>query len=216
MEKPEQQTESTYFLDYQNPIFDEFLQGLNLNLPERDLAVVLYNKVRDHFLYDPHHLDLRKDKLKASTVLTKNRAWCVEKSLVLCALLRKTGIPSRLSFGIVKNHIGVEKLQKYLRRDEIVFHGFVKIFLADKWISCTPAFDQRICRFTGVDVLDFDGMNDSLFQPYSGDKKFMEYLHYYGDFDDLPHELMIAEMKSHYPHLFEKTYNAKEFSFLYD
>jgi hypothetical protein len=30
----------------------------------------------------------------------------------------------------------------------------------------------------------------------------MEYLHEYGQFDDLPYELFVQELKVHYPHLF--------------
>jgi len=41
----------------------------------------------------------------------------------------------------------------------------------------------------------------------------MEYLHYYGTFEDVPIELMNSEMKKYYPHLFEEVFAAKEFSF---
>jgi hypothetical protein len=43
----------------------------------------------------------------------------------------------------------------------------------------------------------------------------MEYLHFYGIFSDVPIELMNAEMKKYYPHLFESAFNEKEFSFLH-
>jgi len=123
------------------------------------------------------------------------------------------GVPSRLGYAIVQNHIGVEKLESYLRRKEIVFHGYVDVFLNGQWFSCTPAFDKRICRISGVPPLDFDGMNNSMFQAYSDEKQFMEYLHYYGTFPDVPVKLMNAEMKKYYPHLFETEWNSKEFSF---
>lgn len=203
----------TPFLDFQHVSFEAFTAGIDPTLPEKEKAIALYFLVRDAFLYDPYHLDLTSDGLKASNVLSKKRSWCVEKSSVLAACLRKFGIPSRLGYAIVTNHIGVEKLTHYLRREEIVFHGFVDVYLNGKWVKCTPAFDQRICRVSGVTPLDWDGETDSLFQEFDQGKKFMEYKHFYGTFNDVPIELMNVEMKAHYPHLFEETYDSKEFSF---
>lgn len=203
----------TPFLDFQHDSFNEFTAKIDRTLPEKEIAIALYFLVRDAFLYDPYHLDLTTEGLKASNVLSKKRSWCVEKSSVLAACLRKFGIPSRLGYAIVTNHIGVEKLTHYLRREEIVFHGFVDVFLNGKWVKCTPAFDQRICRVSGVTPLDWDGETDSLFQEFDQGKKFMEYKHFYGTFNDVPIELMNAEMKAHYPHLFEEMYDSREFSF---
>ena len=42
----------------------------------------------------------------------------------------------------------------------------------------------------------------------------MEYLHDYGSYNDVPIDLMNAEMKKYYPHLFEETVNTKQFSFI--
>jgi transglutaminase-like putative cysteine protease len=203
----------TAFLNFQDISFDAFTAEIDSNQPEKEKAIALYYLVRDAFLYDPYHLDLTHEGLTASKVLSKKRSWCVEKSSVLAACLRKFDIPSRLGYAIVTNHIGVEKLTNYLRRDEIVFHGFVDVYLNGVWVKCTPAFDQRICRVSGVKPLDWDGETDSLFQEFDQGKKFMEYKHFYGTFNDVPIELMNAEMKAHYPHLFEEVYDSKEFSF---
>lgn len=204
----------TSFLDYTHPSFDEFTKELKLeNSSDKEIAIHLYYLVRDYFIYDPYHLDLTEKGLKASNVLSKRRAWCVEKSTVLAALARKFGIPSRLGYGIVTNHIGVEKLTVILRRDEIVFHGYVELFIENKWVKCTPAFDERICQLMKVTPLEWDGETDSLFQEFEAQQKFMEYLHFYGDFSDVPMKLMNAEMKKYYPHLFEEEYISRQFSF---
>ena len=63
--------------------------------------------------------------------------------------------------------------------------------------------------------MDWDGINDSLFQEFEEGKRFMEYTHLYGDFQDVPIDLMNAEMKKYYPHLFEEIFNTREFSFLH-
>jgi hypothetical protein len=182
---------------------------------KKECAILLYEKVRDGFLYDPFHLDISPNALVASEVLQKKRAWCVEKSLVLIACLRALEIPARFGFAIVVNHLGIEKLETYLKRKEIVFHGFVSVFLEGKWVICTPAFDRKVCRFAGVEPLVWDGETDSLFQEFTADKRHMEYIKYYGFFDEIPFELMRSEMQLFYPHLFEEKIQSKEFSFDY-
>jgi transglutaminase-like putative cysteine protease len=208
--------EETHSLNFNNPDFKIFLKEFNLGKNSTDNAKEIYYKIRDHFLYDPYHLDLNKNALIASEIIKKRRAWCVEKALIMVACCRAIGIPARFGFAIVTNHIGVEKLTNYLRRYEIVFHGYAEIFLDNKWIKCTPAFDNRVCRLSGVSTLDWDGENDSMFQEFENGKKFMEYLHFYGEFADIPFELMHQEMKKYYPHLFATNFDSKEFSFKYD
>ncbi len=206
----------TDFFDYDHPDFDTFLAGFEPSENPRDTAIRLYEKVRDAFHYNPYHLDITSGGLKASTVLKQRRAWCVEKANVLIACLRRFGIPARPGYAIVTNHIGVEKLTAYLRRKEIVFHGYVDVLLDDNWVKCTPAFDERLCRLTDVSPLPFDGKTDSLFQEYEKGRKFMEYLHDYGSFTDVPLRFMNAEMKTYYPHLFENDYDSAEFSFRHE
>ena len=205
--------QATSSIDFHSDEVSGFIADLPVHLSQKEQAIWIYEKVRDGFLYDPYHLNISPEGLKASLVVTKNRAWCVEKALLAVACFRKVGIPARFGFGIVKNHIGVDKLVAYLQKDEIVFHGFAEVFLNDKWTKCTPAFDQRICALNKVEPLIWDTENDSLFQAFRGEEQFMEYLHFYGSFADIPFELMHAEMKKHYPHLFSNPINTKAFSF---
>ena len=206
---------ATEMLDANHPSVVEYVAEFKKVESDKDKAIALYNKVRDGFVYTPYHLDLRPQGLTASTILQKKKAWCVEKAIVLATGLRALGIPSRLGYGIVVNHIGVEKLLHYLRRPEIVFHGFVDVYVEGKWVKATPAFDPLVCRKAGVPILDWDGENDAMFQAYLGSQEFMEYKHYYGVFDDVPVQLMNEEMKKYYPHLFESVFNTPEFSLLH-
>lgn len=209
----EEYLKETSFLDFNHPNFNDFVLSIPLFSSQKELAIFLYEKTREAFLYNPYHLDLRHKALTASNIITHKKAWCVEKAIVLASLARKYEIPSRLGYAIVVNHIGVEKLTYYLKRPEIVFHGYVELFIENKWVKCTPSFDSRICKISNVSVLDWDGETDSLFQEFEGDSRFMEYIHDYGTFPDVPIELMNSEMKKYYPHLFETEYNFKEFSF---
>jgi transglutaminase-like putative cysteine protease len=165
-------------------------------------VVRLYYAVRDRFHYDPYLLDLRRESLKASALLGKSRGYCVEKALLLAASARALDVPSRLSFYIVRNHIATERLTEALEKDYLVFHGAAEMYLNGRWIKATPAFNRRLCEFLGVEPIEFDGTEDAIFQEY--DKQgnvYMEYLHDYGAFSDLPYELYLAELDKHYPHL---------------
>jgi hypothetical protein len=204
---------ATETMDYNHPRIQEILGEIPTGLIPKAKANWLYEHVRDRFLYDPYHLDLRPQALKASEILTQKRAWCVEKAIVLAACFRAAGIPAKLGFGIVVNHIGVEKLTSYLQREEIVFHGFVEAFVDGVWSKCTPAFDPRICRLSGVEPLAWNQRDDSLFQEFSSNGKFMEYIHFYGSFPDVPFALMHQEMQRYYPHLFEEQIETRGFSF---
>jgi len=202
-------------IDFHADSIQKFISEFKSLNSKFEKAIKLYEKVRDGFLYDPYHLDISPEGLIASKVILKKRAWCVEKSLGLVACLRGLGIPAKFGFAIVKNHLGIEKLETYLKRKEIVFHGFVSVFLNGKWVICTPAFDRKVCRLAGVEPLNWDGINDSLFQEFSQDQKHMEYIKYYGYFDEIPFDLMRLEMELYYPHLFKEKFDSKEFSFKY-
>ncbi|MBC7900679.1 MAG: transglutaminase domain-containing protein [Saprospiraceae bacterium] len=201
----EKYLERTDFLDFDAKSVREFADLHTVDSRnDTEKAVKLYYAVRDGFQYDPYVLDLRREGLRASTLLTKTRGYCVEKAVLLAACVRAVGIPSRLSFYIVRNHIATNRLEKILEKNYLVFHGAAEIYLNGKWLKTTPAFDKRLCDFLGVEPIEFDGTADSIFQEFDkSGKVFMEYLHEYGDFDDLPYEKYLDELKSHYPHIFE-------------
>ncbi len=171
-------------------------------------AVSLYYAVRDGFQYNPFHVDLSEEAMKASDVLRRGYGYCIEKANLLAAAARVIGVPSRIGLADVRNHVGAEKLQKILRSDVFACHGFTELYLNGKWVKATPAFNQSLCEKLGVAPLEFNGLEDSIFQEYDqhegNEKKFMEYLHDHGTFDDVPRELILSLLRKHYPHFFEE------------
>lgn len=194
----------TGFLDFDKQIVRDFAEKNTVGAKsETEKAVKLYYAVRDGFQYNPYLLDLRREGLTASNLLTRNRGYCVEKAILLAASARAVGVPSRLSFYIVRNHIATEKLEQALKKNYLVFHGAAEVFLEGHWLKTTPAFNASLCKYLGVEPLEFDGKSDSIFQEY--DKRgnvLMSYLHDYGFFADLPYQLYLQELKKHYPHIF--------------
>ena len=195
----------TEFLNYDDASVREFAERNSAGATtEREKAVKLYYAVRDGFQYNPNILDLRRTGLQASDLLKRNRGYCVEKAVLLAAAARAVDIPSRLSFYIVRNHIATDKLEKILRKNYLVFHGAAEMFLDGKWLKTTPAFNKNLCKYLNVEPLEFDGSADSIFQEFDkSGNVFMEYLHEYGAFDDLPYQLYLDELRKHYPHIFE-------------
>ena len=207
----EKYLQETFFLDWKDPLVMSFAEKYTDGLhTEKEKAINLYLAVRDLFWYNPYQIHLTKEAIKASSVIKREQAYCVEKANLLAALIRAVGIPSRLGFANVQNHFGTSRLEEILETNVMVFHGYTEIFLSGKWLKATPAFNKELCEKSGVAPLEFNGEEDSLFQQFNkeGDM-FMEYLHDYGTFDDLPFDYFVSELKSHYPHVFQKEYLAK-------
>lgn len=162
-------------------------------------AVRLYYAVRDGIWYDPYQPFYRPEHYQASHVLTVGRAFCIGKAGLLCALGRACGIPSRVGFADVRNHLTTRQLRDFLGSDLFVFHGYTEFWLEGKWVKATPAFNVELCRRHRVTPLEFDGSADSLFHPYNeASQRFMEYVIDRGAFDDVPVERIVAAWEDAY------------------
>lgn len=202
----EEYLRSTRFMDFDKKAVQEYTLKKTAGLAtDKEKAVALYYAVRDDIKYSPWGLVMDPDAISASLTLEKGFGYCIEKSLLLAACTRFLGIPSRLGFSIVRNHISSEKFVEMLRTDKFVFHGYNEFWINEKWVKCTPAFNKSLCEKYGTPALDFDGQQDSIFQQFSADgRQYMEYLHEYGTFADFPYDLFESEIREHYPHLFEE------------
>lgn len=176
---------------------------------ELDKAVHIYKYIRDYFRYDPTKMPSRSG-FKASYIIKKDYGNCIEKAIVMAAICRIAKIPSRLGFANVKNHLATENIEKILKTNLLVFHGYVEVYLEKNWVKATPAFNQSLCQKLGVLPLEFNGKEDSIFQEFSANgQAFMEYVDEYGHFSDLPYEKMFEEWNLHYPHLKENLAKGK-------
>ena len=162
-------------------------------------AVRLYYAVRDGIRYDPYYPFYLPVHYRASVVLNGRRGFCVPKVSLLCAAGRACGIPSRAGFATVRNHLATRQLLEFMGSDLFVFHGFTEFFLEGKWIKATPAFNRELCERFGVPPLEFNGREDSIFQSSdAGQRKFMEYVEFYGSYADIPVEEIVASFKKTY------------------
>lgn len=170
--------------------------------PDKSRVIELYYKVRDNVRYNPYTFMDGVLSLTAGYCVEKKEAFCVPKSALMVAACRGMGIPARLGLADVRNHLSSLKLLELLRTDLFVMHGYADIYLDDRWVKCTPVFNQELCLKFGVTPLDFDGENDSIFHPYTeAGHKHMEYLVDHGTFEDVPVEFIIKGVSEAYPHL---------------
>lgn len=150
-------------------------------------AINLFYAVRDIIRYDPYHIDLSENGMKATTTLSTGRGWCVSKAILLAACCRSIGIAARLGFADVRNHLSTERMRKTMRTDIFYWHGYTEMLLEEKWIKTTPAFNIELCEKFRLLPLEFDGINDSLYHPFDADgNKHMEYVNYRGTYSDAP------------------------------
>ncbi|WP_319410002.1 transglutaminase family protein [uncultured Desulfosarcina sp.] len=153
----------------------------------REQAVSLYYAVRDGIRYDPYTIDLSVEGMRASTTLSVGRGWCVPKAVLLVACCRVLGIPAKLGFADVRNHLSSERLRKLMNTDIFFWHGYASILIQGKWIKATPAFNIELCKRFHLKPLDFDGIADSLYHPFDQlGNAHMEYVRYRGEFSDVP------------------------------
>lgn len=162
-------------------------------------AVRLFYAVRDSIRYDPYKIDLTMDGMKASTTLSTGRGWCVSKAILLAACCRAIGIPARLGFADVRNHLSTERLRHRMRTDIFYWHGYTEIFLEGKWVKATPAFNIELCKKFRLLPLEFDGVNDSLYHPFDTEgNRHMEYVNDRGVYSDLPLDEIIKTFREEY------------------
>lgn len=166
---------------------------------DREKAVRLFRAVREAPRYDPYTVSRSAADHRASAVLAQESAYCIPKAVLLCALLRAEGIPARLGFADVKNHLATDKLLRTLGSDEFAWHGFVELWLGERSFKVTPAFNASLCARFGVPPLDFDGERDALLQPFDGaGRPYMDYLRDRGRYLDVPFDTIMTDFRDIY------------------
>jgi len=190
------------FVDSDHPAVVAFARAHAGGLAPRAAAVALFYVVRERLRYNPWRVGYRRDDYTASGVALRDPAeggHCIDKALLLAGACRALGIPSRLHFATVRNHIGTAKLEEKLGTDLLVYHGYAELWLDGRWVAATPAFNRGLCEKLGVEPLEFDGVHDAVFQAYDrAAGRFMETVADHGVHADVPFDAMIAAWKHHY------------------
>ncbi len=202
----------TALIDSDHPAVAAFALRHTAGNDDRERAVALFYAVRDGFRYDPYRIDLSAHGMQASTVLATGHGWCVPKATLLAAVCRASGIPARLGFADVRNHLSTERLREALQTDVYRWHGYTEIWLDGAWRKATPAFNIELCDRFGLLPLDFNGHDDSIYHAFDrAGQRHMEYIHQHGTFDDVPLARIAADFHVHYPRWMAQATQAQDF-----
>jgi transglutaminase-like putative cysteine protease len=191
------------YIDSDHPAVIAFARENASGKGDRERAVSLYYATRDRIRYNPF-LDFSKEEtFQASRCITAGEGFCIGKAALLAACARAAGIPARVGFADVKNHLTTPALRERMGSDLFVYHGYAELLIEDRWVKATPAFNIELCRRFRVKPLEFDGREDSIFHPFDEqDRRHMEYLRDRGSHDDVPVAEIMQAFREHYPVLY--------------
>lgn len=209
----------TEFFDLSSLEVTEFIDK-HLKAPstdKRQQAVELFYAVRDSLFYEIYSADFSREEMKASAIIKKKSGLCIHKSIVYVTLLRHIGIPARLWFTDVKNHLCSPQLENMMGGNVFHYHCLVSLQLDGKWLKATPVFNGRLCQLYKMTPLEFDGYNDCVQHAYDdAGQQYMEILNDHGEFDDLPHTFLLNGMRAKHATLFASKTKFKSGSLLKD
>jgi len=202
------------FVDSDHPAVIAFSREYSKGKGEREKAVSLYYAVRDRIRYNPFQNFTLDDTYRASVCLEQGSGWCVPKAALLAACARAAGIPARVGYADVRNHITTPELTAKMGTDLFVFHGYTDLLLDGMWVKATPAFNLSLCIRFRVKPLEFDGISDSLFHPFDEDnRRHMEYVRDRGSYADVPADEIRRVFSETYPKYFNLGPDAAKLSF---
>lgn len=191
----------TYTIDCEEESIKEKAQILTTHKETTvDRARALFYFVRDEIKYNPYVPLYTLEDNKASATLQRGEGYCVQKAILLAALARASGIPTKLGFADIRNYILPKKIADAMRGENLfIYHGYVAFYLDRKWVKATPAFDLKMCKKNLIIPVDFDGRSDAQFHRNNREGKLhIEYVRDHGYFNDLPWEKLLEARAGRY------------------
>ncbi len=202
----------TRYIDFDEPTVAAYARDvIGEERDEIGMALKLYYAVRDDIRYSPYDIDLTPEGFTASACLERGIGFCITKSTLLAAVGRAVGLPTRLGFADVRNHLATKRLIELQDgNDMFVYHGYTELYLEGKWVKATPVFNLSLCEKFRVLPLEFDGRNDSIFHPFDADgRKHMEYVNDRGQLADVPFEAIRDAFVATYPKIYAEASKGK-------
>ena len=156
---------------------------------DREKTVKLFYFVRDSIPYNLYMISVFKDDFKASRIFEWGKAYCVQKAVLLTALGRAAGVPSRLIFARIRNYKLPDHVREKNKGNVFHRHGYNQFYIDGKWVSAAATFHKDLCDDIGVPAVEFDGRSEAILpekdlmgEPY------IEYIEKFSPSADLPFE----------------------------
>lgn len=159
---------------------------------DREKLVRLFTFVRDSIRYNLFMISAFEEDFRASRVLAWGKGYCVQKAVLLAALARAVGIPSRLAFAGIRNHRTPEHIVKKVGSNVFPRHGYNQFYCGGRWVSAVAAFDRDLCASNGLPTVEFDGVTDAVLpeRDLQG-RPYIEYIEKYPPTADLPFQWIV-------------------------
>ena len=97
-------------IDSDHPKITDYASRVAGEGSDREKALRLYYAVRDGLRYDPYNTPMKREAYLASTTLGAGHGYCVNKAGLMAALCRAVGIPARVGYADVRNHMTTKRL----------------------------------------------------------------------------------------------------------
>ncbi|MEE8372426.1 MAG: transglutaminase family protein [Dehalococcoidia bacterium] len=161
----------------------------------REKAMALFYFVRDGIKHEPYAAGYVPEDYKASGTLKKGDGFCTHKAILLVALARATGIPARLGFADIRDHLLSYKFRKLIGGENLlIYHGYAELFVEGNWVHASPAYDLQKCQRNGFVPVEFDGVNDAKDSPCDQKgRPHIEYVLDHGHYADFPWDMLVEE-----------------------
>jgi hypothetical protein len=194
------------FVDSAHPAVIDFSRKHAKGANQRARAVSLYYAVRDEIRYNPFQNFTVDESYRGSVCLERGVGWCVPKAALLAAAARAAGIPARVGFADVKNHLTSPRADR-----QTDGHGpfrVPRLHRAAIWTAAGSRPRRRstwnCARGSASGRWSSTAREDSIFHPFDEDnRRHMEYVSDRGSFADVP----VEEIKRVFAETYPRYYN---------
>ena len=199
-DNPDLYLEPTFAIDSDSEVVKEKATLLTEKYTsQKDKAKALFYFARDEIKYIPYP-PFSIEGYRASKTLQRREGYCVQKAVLLTSLARAVGIPSRLGFADIRNHLAPKDLVEVMGTNLFVYHGYSELWLNNRWVKATPAFDIGMCNKFDLKPVEFDGLTDAVFHERNKNGELhIEYVKYHGAYVDLPFKEIMRAFIDEYP-----------------
>ncbi len=152
----------TFYCDFSNKEIEKAAKNFQgYKGDTRELVTKIFLFVREEIVFGGDRW-----KVKASETLKKRYGACYNKNILLVALLRYHGIPSKFcAHPMQKDFCKAAMGFGYVTISTPFYHCFTKVLIDDNWVDIDPTLDNKTYNtfFAPQNVywnIDWDGYND--------------------------------------------------------
>lgn len=197
--RPEECLGPTPCMDSDHPSVRAVLERLGIRgLSQVERAARLFEFVRDEVRYE-FMAKLTPEEYRASYVLEAGRGFCVQKSVLLCALARAAAVPCALVLSDLVDHSLSARIVRALGTNVMHHHGLNAFHLGGRWVLADASLSPDVVSRKGYRQQRFDGTADALLPATTiAGAAHAEYVRFHGAYADLPFDQMLSAFAAAY------------------